>query len=398
MRALARLIEALESRPDDADRVDALAHWLRAAGRDAGGLAGAWLVAAPGAKPARPPRVTQAALLEAARAVAASHGTAPWLFDAGVAASGELSEAIALLLPWPDDASATRPALADWLADWAAAAARPAPERADAIARAVARLDDALARRWAVRAACGLARPVVDDWQWQRAWARAFALDALAVAWWWHERREHLRHDVAPALPRPRDFAPLVDAPGHLHDALLAAWHRGEWRVEPRWTGLRVHVVRRGERLAVWQRGGPLLNARLPADWLVPGPWPEAGAVEALLLAWQAGRIAALADAWAPRARGAAARPTLHLALVDWHGGPASGTERRAQLRARWPAPDLADAASLPSIFSMPSLPPGAGTLQAHADAVQPHGGRGLVLRHAASPAAWTVQIGRAHV
>ncbi|MFL6682486.1 MAG: hypothetical protein ACJ8IK_29380, partial [Burkholderiaceae bacterium] len=63
MRALARLIETLEWRPGDADRVDALARWLRAVGRDAGALASAWLVA--GARAARPARVAQAALRDA---------------------------------------------------------------------------------------------------------------------------------------------------------------------------------------------------------------------------------------------------------------------------------------------------------------------------------------------
>ena len=51
MRALAVLTEELESRPGDADRVDALARHLRAVGRQAGALAGEWLVA--GARTAR---------------------------------------------------------------------------------------------------------------------------------------------------------------------------------------------------------------------------------------------------------------------------------------------------------------------------------------------------------
>ena len=395
MRALARLIEELEARPDDADRVDALARWLRAVGRDAGALAGAWLVASPGVKPPRPRRVTQAALLDAARNLAADQGTAPWLFDAGVAASGETSEAIALLLPWPDAADARHPTLADWLTDWAAAAAQPTSSRATAIARAVASIDDALARRWAVRAACGLGRPLADDWQWQRAWARAFGLDAHAVAWWWHEHREHLRHDASHATPpRPREFAALDEAPEPLHDELLAAWRRGEWHAQPRWPGLRVHVARHGDRVAVWQRGGALLNARLPADWLVGASWPDDGVVEALLLALAAGRVIALDQAWPPRARAASGGPTLHLALVDWHGATGTGADGRERLRSRWPAPDLADAdaVALPPIFSMPTLAPSHATLQAHADAVRPRGGSGIVLRHGASSAAWVVR------
>jgi len=393
MRSLARLTEELESRLDDADRVDALARWLRAAGRDAGALAGAWLVAAPGAKGARPPRVTQAALLEAARSLAGDHGTAAWLFDASVAAAGEPSEAIALLLPWPEDSQCAGPALSDWLADWSAAAAQPAASRAPAVARAIARIDDAPARRWAVRAACGLGRPVVDDWQWQRAWAGAFGLDVRAVAWWWHERREHLRHAVPPgALPQPHDVAPLADAPRLLHDTLLAAWRRGEWHAQPRWPGVRVHVVRRGEHVAVWRRGGPLLNARLPSAWLAPASWPEQGVVEALLLARHAGRIVPPEEAWAPRPRASADGPTLHLALADWHGEPASAAERRAQLRARWPEAGLAGTASLPPIFTLPTLPPPGDTLQAYADAVRAHGWSGLVLRDGASHAVWTVR------
>lgn len=395
MRALARLTEELESRPDDADRVEALARWLRVAGPDAGALALAWLAPAGRARPARPPRVTQAALREAARALAAGQGSAPWLFDAGIAAAGELAEAIALLLPWPEPAVAMRVSLSDWLADWSAAAAQPPAVRAEAVARAIARMDDALARRWAVRAACGLARPVVDDWQWQRAWARAFGLDAWAVAWWWHEHGEPLPH-VAPraSLPPPHDAEPLADAPGPLHDSLLAAWRRGEWLAQPRWPGLRVHIVRCGERVAVWQRGGPLLNARLPAGWLVADPWPEPGVLEGLLLSWHAGRVAPPDQAWATRPRATVDGPTLHLALADWHGEPASAAERRAQLRARWPEADPAAAAPLPPIFTLPTVAPSGQTLQARADAARVHGWSGLVLRDASSHAAWTVRAG----
>ena len=389
MRALAVLTEELESRPGDADRVDALARHLRAVGRRAGALAGEWLVV--GARAGRTVRLSLPGLAEAARALAAERGLAPWLFDAGHAASDEAAEAIALLLPWPDGDpdTASRPALADWMTDSAAAAARPA-----AVAALIARLDDPIARRWAVRAVCGLVKPLVDEWQWQRAWARAFDVDEQAVAWWWHHRRDALlRDEPAIELPRPRAFAPLSDAPEELHTDLLAAWRRDEWHAEPRWNGVRVHVVRRGHAVAVWQRGGRLLNARLPAAWLAE-PWPDAGAIEAVLLAWHAGRVAALDDAWTPRKRPAAGRPTLHLALVDWHDGPGDHDNRRSHLLARWPQPDLADRGALPAIFTTPTLPPpdGEADVTSHARAARADGWSGLVLRHRASAQAWAVR------
>lgn len=391
MRALAVLTEELESRPADADRVDALARHLRAVGRDAGALAGEWLVA--GARSPRPARLTQAALAEAARALAAEQGMAPWLFDAGRAAAGESAEAIALLLPWPDHAPtpASRPALADWLAGWAAAAARPAPERAGAIARSIARLDDAIARRWAARAACGQVRPLVDGWQWQRAWARAFDADPQEVAWWWQRRREVLRLATpAPVLPRPRGFAPLEEAHDGLHADLLAAWRCGELQAEPRWPGVRVHVARRGDEVAVWQRSGRLLNDAVPAHWLQPGRWPEDAVIEAVLLACRGGRVVALS---LEARKGVAADTSLHLALVDWHGTPEEPRARRARLLERWPAADAAP--PLPSVFTAPRLaPPGAvgADLAQAARAARDAGWSGLVLRHARSGAAWAVR------
>jgi DNA ligase 1 len=397
MRALAVLAEELESRTGDADRVDALARFLRAAGRGAGALAGEWLVAGAGVRPARPARLPRAELAQAARALAAAQGTAPWLFDAGSAACDEAAEAIALLLPWPDAAPAAggRPALADWLADWARAAALPPADRAAAIAATIAALDDAVARRWAVRAACGLVRPVVDEWQWQRAWAAAFEVDVLAVAWEWHRRRgASLQDAIGADLPRPHAFAPLAEASEAQHADLLAAWRRGELDAEPRWNGVRVHVARQGDEVAVWRRGGGLLNARLPAGWLAPAQWPLEGVIEAVLLAWKDGRPASLADARTAR-KGAPARAfTLHLALVEWHGAAGDPRQRRARLLARWPAPP-ADAVAPPPIFTTPALDRPAvadGPLAALAEAARGAGWSGLVLRRCAAPQAWVVR------
>jgi DNA ligase-1 len=283
------------------------------------------------------------------------------------------------------------------MAAWAAAAALPSEARAGAVAATIAVLDDAIARRWAVRAVCGLVKPVVDEWQWQRAWARAFDVDAQSVAWWWHRRRDALLHDPPPdTVPRPHAFADLADAPEARHDDLLDAWRRGDLRAEPRWNGVRVHVVRRGDDVAFWQRGGRLLNARVPAAWLASAQWPDDGAIEAVLLAWHDGRTGVLADAWTPRKRVAARGPTLHLALLEWHGNVEEAHGRRARLLERWPAPAHDGLAVLPPIFTTPDLPPpggdGATALLALANAARAAGWSGLVLRRRTAREVWAVR------
>ncbi len=404
MRPFARLAEELESRSDDADRVAVLARWLRAAGRAEGALAGEWLVV--GATPAgRPARLSLAALADAARALAGRSGMAGWLFDAGFAAAGEPADAIALLLP---EAAPAEPAtLAGWLAAWRAAAAQPVPERAAAVAAAIAAIDDAPARRWAVRAACGLARPLVTPWQWQRAWAQAFGLDARATAWHWTRGRERLLAPAAlpgveDAPPLPQPFAPVPPLPDEAHARWQGDWRRGDAEIEPRWPGLRVQVVRRGAEVAVWQRAGPLLNAALPATLLAPARWPDGAVLEAVLLAWADGRSAALDDALARRPRRHAPGPTLHLVLLDWHRWPdaapdADAPARRARLHAHWPAPELVPAPlRLPEVFAAPRLarPDEAADgvhLPALAAAWHAAGWSGLVLR-SRDGAAWSLR------
>lgn len=399
MRAFVVLTEELESRPGDADRVDALARHLRAVGRRAGALAAEWLVAAPGAKPSRPTRLTQRALSQAAQALAAEQGTAPWLFDIGVDASTESAEAIALLLPWPE--GARRPSLAEWLADWITAADQAPALRAAAIAMTIANLDDAMTRRWAVRAVCGLAKPFVDDWQWQRAWALAFEVDAQAVAWWWHRERAVLLGDAPPhTRARPREFGVLVDASLERHDELLAGWRSGALHAEPRLNGVRVQIVRRGAEVAIWQRDGRLMNARMPIDWLAPETWPEDGVLEAVLLAWFEGHVVSLLDALAPRGKASAAGPTLHLALIDWHRDPDAASVdfdgRRAWLHDRWPTSDLGPSDTPPSAFTMPrwkvSEAHEASSLAQLALAARAAGWSGVVLRHRCTAEVWAVR------
>ena len=400
MRSFCRLVEELESRPDDADRVAALARWLRAAGRDAGARAAQWLVVdAPRTR--RPARLTLAALAGAAAALAQRAGTPPWLFEAGRAAASEDAEALALLLPWPGVEA--RPTLDDWLDAWHAAAS--SEDCAAAVARSIAAIDDAVSRRWAVRAACGLVKPLVDAWQWHRAWSAAFDEDLHAVAWRWH--RADAADDV---VPRPHAFAPVPEAPADAHAALLAAWRAAEaqdlfsdagaFHAEPRWRGWRVQVVRGAGEPAVWRRDGALVNALLPPALLAAADWPADCAIEAILVGWRE-RRATLPDE-AIAATPARRRPCvdLRLVVVDWHrwgadaGADVAPAQRRARLQARWPAPAVdvstgvfADAA--PPVFASPVLRrPGA--LVALATAARAAGWGGVVLRHGAQR--WSVR------
>jgi DNA ligase-1 len=392
MRSFCLLVEELESRPDDADRVAALARWLRAAGPDAAARACDWLVVdAP--KRRRPARLAAADLAAAAAALAQEAGTPAWLFEAGRAAGTEAVEALALLLPWPQALDErARPTLAAWLEAWQAAAAQP--DRARAIAGCIAALDDAVVRRWAARAACGLVRPLLGAWQWQRAWALAFDEDVQAVAWRWQGA------DAGAGVPRPHAFAPLSEAPEEAHDALLGAWRTSDAWAEPRWRGLRVQVVRQAAALAVWQRAGPLLNALLPPELLEAAAWPEPCAIEAVLVASRGGRAVAVAEVLGAGRR---AEGRLHLVLTDWHRWhgetheAVSPAQRRARLHARWPAPPLdestgAFAAEPPPVFASPALrpPAGAALLRSLATAARDAGWSGLVLRR--DEARWAVR------
>ncbi|MGN6526218.1 MAG: hypothetical protein ACTHL8_07500 [Burkholderiaceae bacterium] len=405
MRAFALLVEELESRPDDVDRVAALARHLRAAGPAAGELAGTWLVT--GARPARPPRIPMAALSEAAAALADEAGMPAWLFEAGRAASADAAEAVAALLPWPHEAvssqGAAPPALDRWLDDWHLAAAADDPaDRARAVAATIAALDDAVARRWAVRAVAGLARALVAPWQWQRGWAQAFGVDVHALAWAWrHERRLAIAPGGAPLEVAPRASVRPRAASGDELDGLLAPWRPGHAWAEPRWPGVRVQLVRRGGTIALWRHAGGLLEGAHVDALLAATPWPDPGAIDAVLVGWLDGRPApvaaieaALAAALRAGARRATGAPSLHLALVDWPADePAAPADRRARLLARWPAhrielaglapPAVFASAALAAPVDVPSPDDDLHPLLAAAHALRRSGWSGLVLRRA---------------
>lgn len=399
MRRFVLLCEELEARPEDGDRVAALARWFAEVGREASLAAANWLLPAePGRRPSRPPRIPLHRLRWAAREVAVQAGVPGWLFDAGAEACRDPAEAIALNLPVPPAGAsapaASRPTLASWLQGWReAATVEDADDRVRAIARTIARLEDGPSRRWAVRAVCSLARPVVDPWQWMRAWARAFEDDLSVLAWSWytHGRISALRGpaEFPGMLPRP---APFVRHLRREDDERAPVPEADERSGEPSWRGPRVQVVRADDAIALWQHDGELLNARVES-LLLSQAWPESTAIEGVLIGWHAGRVV---SPWSAtrgvvtrgRARaGDVEAPTLHLVLTDWHrweGRDAADwplATRRQRLRERWPEFDARWIDTVPPpVFVTPeiaSLAPAETTRIASGVLLRPAGPRG---------------------
>lgn len=346
MDRLARLVEELEARPLDADRVASVARWLAAVGDRTARSVGHWLVQ--GARPERPPRIPLARLREAAREASDRAGQARWQFDAGVDAADDLAEGIALLMP-ARDATLAGPAPAVWLADWVAAVRQarkqPGEDGAAATIDAVARLPDALARRWALRAAAGLARPPLTPWQWVRALAAARGWDRHDLGWHLHGTRSIWPEDGRRPPPGPRPSPWPV-----LHDE--APPRPMTPRSQARWPGWRVQLVAAGADPAVWHVDGELLNPRLPAAaWTALSALPpgllDDGPLQALLLAWDASRGRAL-----PREAPEETITSWHLVLL-----PRVGRDELRGGLPTWPRQDASDPAPPPLVFVNATTP-----------------------------------------
>ncbi len=421
MDRLARLVEELEARTAEADRVASLARWMAQVDRRTVDLAAPWLVVGEARHHPRPPRLALADLATAAADLSAAAGQPRWQFAAGLAAADDPAEGIALMMGPAVPPRAADVAAAHWLAAWRDDAAAADPRHA---AACLARLPDALARRWAVRAMTGAARPLVNRGAWLRAWAAARGEDARALAW-----QLHLAGDahallpgegLAPAAdggwPRPAD-ARIFQAPDDDTPNRPVTTH-----AEHRWPGWPLQVAAHAGRLALWRADGELLNGRLPPTLLAALAALDAAALaarplEAVLLAWDPAHGRALASEALARAgaleaaarasgasatRRAAPALTLHLALVGLAiddarlGGPAA-----RQAWATWP-PEAAHAAARsavppPAVFVATRLPLSAATPDLPRRALTGLGAIGRVLRVAPDapahpPAGWLLR------
>lgn len=197
-------------------------------------------------------------------------GAPAWQLEASALATGDLAEAIALLV---DAARPAPPPEAEGasLAAWAERLQGLAPLADDARRDAVAgwwrelREDELLVF---VKLLTGELRVGVSRGLVERAVARLTGLDQVTVtrrlAGPWEPTPDLLERLAAPAdvhdpaRPLPFMLACPLEGPA---DALGPA---GDWLVEWKWDGVRAQLVRRAGRAWLWSRGDELLTERFP--------------------------------------------------------------------------------------------------------------------------------------
>ena len=231
------------------------------------------------------------------RALACEAAALPeWLFEAGYAATGDLAEAIAYVLPDPVD-RLDEP-LSTWMED------RILPLRAlDAAGRregvlAAWRGLSADERFMYVKLVGGGFRVGVSKLLVQRALAEWSGVDAAGIA---QRMMGYTQIDTPPTAERFQ--ALLADDPGgtrggqpypfFLAHALAAEpatlGVRSDWLAEWKYDGIRTQVVKRDGQVWIWSRGEELVTDRFPEVVLEASAWPDGTVVDGELLAWRHG-------------------------------------------------------------------------------------------------------------
>lgn len=301
MRRLAQLILALDTRRGEAERLDALrAHFDAVAAEAPADAAWALHLLAGGRLRRVWGAATRQATLRAAAGMAS--GLPEWLLDACCDATGDLAEAIALLLPPP-----TRPGnagLAEWIEQRLPALQALAPaEQPAGLAAAWDELDGP-ARHLLIQLLGGGARLGVDAALLQRALAAHCGLDATLLAQrllGWTSARTPPSAARWQALVAPPEVGTPQDGPApfvadrRLDDAQIQTWLSPPDRwISWAYGGLRAQLLRRGGQTWLWADGGRLLNDRFPevvaaASAQPDATWPEGAQLDGELLVWPAG-------------------------------------------------------------------------------------------------------------
>jgi DNA ligase 1 len=223
-------------------------------------------------------------------------GLPEWLFEAGYAATGDLAEAIAYVLPDPVDK------LDEPLADWMEQRILPL-RKAEPAARREAVLAawnglSADERFMFVKLVGGGFRVGVSKLLVQRALAEWSGADAAGIA---QRMMGYTQIDTPPTVER---FQALLsdDASGSrggqpypfflahaLQGEPATLGERSDWFAEWKYDGIRAQVVKRDGQVWIWSRGEELVTERFPEVVLEASTWPDGTVVDGELLAWRHG-------------------------------------------------------------------------------------------------------------
>ncbi|SIS85495.1 ATP-dependent DNA ligase [Phaeovulum vinaykumarii] len=382
MKRFAALLAALEATTSTRARTDALARYFRDA-PPADRMQAIALISG-----RRPRRAVTAARL--GQWAAETAGLPDWLFAESYAATGDLAETIALILPPPETAPETPPETPRPLTHWAALVAD------------LAALPDESARRAAIENAwAGLSVPErflfnklltgglrigVAEGLLRRALAQVTGLPPEVIA---HRLMAGGPADwdalCAPEDAAARDARPYPFCLAHPLDGAPADLGApGDFLAEWKWDGIRAQIVARGGALHLWSRGEDPLAAQFP-DLLAP--LPEGIVLDGEIVPWRPGAERPLPFAALQRRLGRKAPgrkllsdvPVRFLAydLLECDGRDLRDrplTERRARLEALAPA--------LPHPLSPTVAATGwEGLARARAEA-RAQGAEGLMLKH----------------
>lgn len=231
------------------------------------------------------------------RALACEAAALPqWLFEAGYAATGDLAEAIAYVLPDPEDK------LDEPLSEWMEGRILPlraldAQGRREGVLAAWRGLS-ADERFMFVKLVGGGFRVGVSKLLVQRALAEWSGADAAGIA---QRMMGYTQIDTPPTAERfqallaedtsgARGGQPYPFFLAHaLQGEPATLGGRGDWLAEWKYDGIRAQIVKRDGQVWIWSRGEELVTERFPEVVLEAGTWPDGTVVDGELLAWRQG-------------------------------------------------------------------------------------------------------------
>ncbi len=351
MKAFAELYRSLDETTGTNAKIDALAHYLRAAPAEDASWAVHFLIGR------RPKRLLESRKL--AEWAMEEAGVPEWLFADCYHAVGDFAETIALLLPANTHEQSPAPDLP--LHYWVESRLLPLATADDATRRARLvsawrEMDERQRFAWN-KLITGEFRVGVSQNLVVRAIAALSDLSTATVSHRlmgdWQPSGAFWRELVAPEagitdISRPYPFFLAYPLEGELEQLGDPA----EWQVEWKWDGIRAQLIRRQASVFLWSRGEELMSGRFPELEAMAASLPDGTVIDGEVLPWKDG--APLPFAQMQRrigrkvlgARILADVPVVLMAfdLLEWNGEDVRERPiewRRAQLATLPPSPAL---------------------------------------------------------